>query len=191
MVTPMEMNFKELCGDAAGPDLENPSQYRKLIGALMLLVNNHLDICYAVNTLSQFMAEPHHLHWIAARHILRYFHGSITLGLKCYAWNVQLHGYTDANWARNVIDKKSTFGCCLSLGSAMISSMSRKQKYVELSTTKVEYIVTIMASCEEVWLRNNFGELFEQVLGHRNGMFLPFIYLVNNLLFKLFSFTLW
>lgn len=28
MNTPMEMNFKKLCGEVAGPDLANPSEYR-------------------------------------------------------------------------------------------------------------------------------------------------------------------
>jgi len=58
MVTPMEMNFKKLCGDVVGPNLENPSRYRQLIGALMFLVNTRPYICNAINTLCQFMAEP-------------------------------------------------------------------------------------------------------------------------------------
>ena len=33
--SPMELNFKKLCGSAAGPDLGNPSESRQLIGALM------------------------------------------------------------------------------------------------------------------------------------------------------------
>jgi len=28
LATPMEMNFKKLCGEVVGPDLENPSKYR-------------------------------------------------------------------------------------------------------------------------------------------------------------------
>lgn len=50
MNTPMEMNFKKLCGEAAGFDLVNPSEYHQLIRALMFLVNTRLDICFAVNT---------------------------------------------------------------------------------------------------------------------------------------------
>lgn len=43
----------------------------------------------------------------------------------------------------------------------MISLMRRKHKYIALSITEEEYISTNMASCEEVWLRKLFGELFE------------------------------
>ena len=60
--TLMELDFKKLCGSAARPRLTNPSEYRQLMGALMFLVNSRPDICFIVNTLSQFMVEPHHIH---------------------------------------------------------------------------------------------------------------------------------
>lgn len=50
------------------------------------------------------------------------------------------------------------------MGSAMISWMNRKQKFVALSTIEAEYIAASLASCEAVWSRKIFGELFEQVL---------------------------
>lgn len=123
--TPMEMNFKKLCGEIAGSDLANLSEYRQLVGALMFLVNTRPDICFAVNTLSQFMTEPHHVYWVAAKHVLRYLHGTINLGLRCVVGDVKLHEYTDADWVGSVVDRKST-SRCFSLGSAMISWMSRK-----------------------------------------------------------------
>ena len=49
--------------------------YRKLIGSLMYLVNTGPDICYAVNTLSQFMVEPRRAHWATTKHVLRYLQG--------------------------------------------------------------------------------------------------------------------
>ena len=38
--------------------------------------------------------------------------------------------------------------------------MSKKQKSVALSIAEVEYIAASMASCEAVWLRKLFSELF-------------------------------
>eukprot|EP00253_Pinus_taeda_P027259 PITA_27259 len=61
-------------------------------------------------------------------------------------------------------ERRSTSGCCFSLHSASISWMSRKQKSVALSTVEVEYIVASMASCEVVWLRKLFSELFGHML---------------------------
>lgn len=92
LATLMEINIKKLCRDVSGSDLANTSKYRQLIGALMFLVNTCLNICFAVNTLNQFITEPHHTHWIAAKHILRYFQGTINLGLRYIIGDVQLHG---------------------------------------------------------------------------------------------------
>eukprot|EP00253_Pinus_taeda_P027783 PITA_27783 len=161
LVTPMEINFKKLCGDIAGLDLANPSEYRLFIGALIFLVNTRPNICFVVSTLSQFMTEPLHAHCITAKHVLRYLHGTINPGLRYTTRDIRFHGYTDSDWAGNAIDRKSTLGCCFSLGSAMISWMSRKQKSVALSMIEAKYIIANMASREVVWLRMLFGELFE------------------------------
>ena len=170
VTTSMELNFKNLCGNATGPELGNDFEYRQLIGALMFLVNTHTDICFPVNTLSQYMVDPHHIQWVVTKNLLRYLQGTITHGLRYTTENVRLHGnvrmhgYSNVDWADNVVDHKRTFGWCFSLGSASISWMSRKQKSVSLSTAKAEYIATSMASCEVFWLRKLFSELFGHVL---------------------------
>jgi len=98
------------------------------------------------------MVEPHHSHWIGAKNLLRYLRGTITHGLRYTTGDVRLHGYTDVDWAGSVVDRKSTSGCCFSLGSASISWMSKKQKSVALSTAEAKYTATSMASCEAVKL---------------------------------------
>lgn len=87
--------------------------------------------------------------------------GTITHGLRYFARDARLHGYIDANWEGNISDIKSTFGCCFRIESVMISWMRRTQKFVALITVKAKYIAASMASCEAVWLRKLFGELFE------------------------------
>lgn len=164
VTTLMELNFKKLCESAAGPNLGNPSEYHQLVGDLMFLVNCRPDICFAVNILSQFMVEPHHMHWIAAKNLLRYLRGTITYGLRYTVENVRLHGYFDVDWTGSVVDCKSRCGCCFSLGSDSISWMSRKQKSVSLSTIEDEYITASMTSCDAVCLRKLFSELFGHVL---------------------------
>jgi len=47
----------------------------------MYLVNTRLDICYAVNILSQLMVESKRAHWAAVKHVLRYIQGAIEYGL--------------------------------------------------------------------------------------------------------------
>jgi len=116
----------------------------------MFLVNSRPNIWFVVNTLSQYMVEPHHIHWIAAKNLLRYLRGTITHGLRYTAGKVRLHGYSNVDWADSVVDRKSTSRCCFYLGSALISWMSKKQKSVALSTTQAEYIATsmgLLSSC--------------------------------------------
>ena len=162
--TPMELNFKNLSGSASRPILENPTEYHQLVGALMFFVNTHLDICFAVRTLSQQMVKPHHFLWVGARNLLRYLRGTINHGLRYTARSVTLLGYTDVDWAGSVVDHNSTSGCSFNLGSALISWMSRKNKSVALSTLEAEYIVASMACGESVWLRKLFSEICGHVL---------------------------
>ena len=73
---------------------------------------------------------------------------------------MRLLGYTDVDWAGSVMDRRSTSRYCFTLGSALISWMSRKQKSVALSTAEAGYIVASITLCEAVWLRKLFSELF-------------------------------
>src|SRR5712692_4802831 len=100
---------------------------RQLIGSLMYLMNTRPNMCFAVNTLSQFLTDLRHVHLIAAKHILRYLRGTIDYGFKYDAnQKINLEGYVDSDWAGSAIDKKSTSGCCFSMGSSVISWFSRK-----------------------------------------------------------------
>jgi hypothetical protein len=139
------------------------SLYQQLIGSSMYLVNTRLDIFFAVNTLSQFQVEPREEHWIVAKHVLRNIRETINYGLKyTTSSDIQLHGFTDFDWAGSAEDKKSTSGMCFSLGSTIISWSSRKQKSVALSTTKAKYMAACEACTKAVWKRKLISDLFDQ-----------------------------
>jgi hypothetical protein len=151
MNTPMEAKLKLLVDTLS--DLIDATLYRQIIGSLMYLMNTKPDICFVVNTLSQFLVEPRRVHLVAAKHVMRYFKGTIDYGLSYDGdHNFTLSGYNDADWAGSIADRKRTSRCCFSLGSAMISWQSRKQSSISLSTTKAEYIVACSASSEAIWL---------------------------------------
>eukprot|EP00253_Pinus_taeda_P032566 PITA_32566 len=104
-----------------------PHLIQILIGSLTYLVNTKPNICFAVNTLIQSMAEPKIVHWAAARHILKYVRGTIGYGLKySRGEDVRLNGFTDADWAGSSIDRKSTSRYYFNVGSGMICWCSRK-----------------------------------------------------------------
>ena len=165
MTTPMMMNLKKISRVVVDSDLIDPTMYHQLAGLLMYLVNTRLDICFAVSILDQFMCEPRKMHWVDAKHVLRYFCVTVGYGLR-YTSNsdMALVGYSDSDWAGSVEDQKSTSGCCFSLSFAMVSWFSRKQLSIALSTAKAEYIATCMAAREAIWLWKLLAGLFGQRL---------------------------
>jgi len=74
---------------------------------------------------------------------------------------MELHGYTNFDWARSALDRKNASGCCFSLGFSMISWYYRKQTSVALNMVEVEYIATCSSSKEAVWLRKMLARLFD------------------------------
>eukprot|EP00253_Pinus_taeda_P026452 PITA_26452 len=140
-----------------------PTLYKQLIGWLMYLINTRLDICFDVNTLSQFMVEPKRVHWAAGRHILRYVCGIVGYGLKYTRGDaVRLRGFTDADWEGSSVDWKSTSEYCFNIGSGMTSWCNRKQKSITLSSIEVEYMAANTATCKVIWLRKFLVSLFRK-----------------------------
>jgi hypothetical protein len=52
MATLMMTNLKKLSDFALDSDLAYPTKYKQMIGCLIYLINNRIDICFVVNTLS-------------------------------------------------------------------------------------------------------------------------------------------
>jgi hypothetical protein len=98
MNTPMETKLKLLVDTSS--ELVDATLYRQIIGSLMYLTNTRPDICFAVNTLSQFLVEPRCVHIVAAKHVMRYLKGTLDFGLSYNGdHDFRLSGYTDSDWA--------------------------------------------------------------------------------------------
>ena len=79
MATRMDSNLKLLADDSS--ELVDVTQYRQIIGSLMYLTNTRPDICFVVNTLSQYLVQPRRVHLVAAKHVMKYLKGTIDFGL--------------------------------------------------------------------------------------------------------------
>ena len=118
-----------------------------------------------MNTLSQCLVEPKHVHLVVAKHVMRYLKGTTDFGLYYVGdHDYRLYGYTDANWDGSVPDTKSTSSGCYCLGSTMISWFSKKKSSVALSIAEVEYITTYSTCCEVIWLRKLMSGIFDMEL---------------------------
>ena len=86
--------------------------------------------------------------------MLQYAKGTLNYGLfYAYGSDVEVCGYTDADWAGLPYDRRSTSGYVFSLGSGAVSWSSKKQPAVALSSMEVEYRGASMTACEIAWLR--------------------------------------
>ena len=125
MATPMDSNLKLLADDSS--ELVDMTHYRQIIGSLMYLTNSRPNICFVVNTLSQYLVQPRRVHLVTAKHVMRYLKGTIDFGLYYDgSHEYRLYGYIDADWVGSISDRKSTLGICFCLGSATSSWFSRK-----------------------------------------------------------------
>ncbi|KAM2105397.1 hypothetical protein ACFX1R_015908 [Malus domestica] len=140
--------------DHESPLLDNPEEYRYLVGGLQYLTWTMPDLSYVMNLVCQFMHSPRQAHFQAVKRILPYLKGSLSLGLwfpKC-SKSLTLTAFSDANWAGCSIDRRSTSGFVIFLGDSLISSSAKKQPTVARSSTEVEYRSLANTAAELTWI---------------------------------------
>ncbi|XP_028095684.1 uncharacterized protein LOC114295610 [Camellia sinensis] len=120
--------------------LSDATLYRQLVSNLVYLTVTRLDIACAVHIISQFMTVPRSPHYDALVHILRYLKGTMFHGLNYFTHSsLQLHAFSDADWAGDPTDRCSTTGFYFFLGNSLIAWRSKKQTLVARSSTEAKY----------------------------------------------------
>jgi len=148
---PFEQNVKLSANE--GELVEDTTIYRHIVGSLIYMIITRLDLSYAVGVVSQFMQTPQKPHLDAVRRILRYIKHTLQCGIFYEAKSpLQVHGYTDADWAGNVLDRRSTNGFMFSFGSGAVSWSNKKQPTFGLSSMEAKYKSVAIVACEVVWL---------------------------------------
>ncbi|GJR17936.1 ribonuclease H-like domain, reverse transcriptase, RNA-dependent DNA polymerase [Tanacetum coccineum] len=137
--TPIETQ-KPLNKDEEAADVD-VHLYRSMIGSLMYLTASRPDIMYAVCACSRFQVTPKTSHLHAVKRIFRYLKGKPKLGL----WyprvsSFDLEAYSDHDYARANLDRKSTTGGCQFLCRKLILWQCKKQTIMATSTTEAEYV---------------------------------------------------
>lgn len=156
--TPMMEKLK-LLPDMKAP-LADSTKYQRMVGKLIFLTHTRIDIAFAVSIVSRFMNCPQEPHAQAVKRIYRYLQGTSDLALLYRRGEEnQLRGFTDADWAADMHDRKSTTGYVFFLGGTPITWNSRKQPTVALSSTESEYMAVTEGAKEAVWLRRLLGEI--------------------------------
>ena len=73
--------------------------------------------------------------------------------------HLSVEGYTDANWARNVIDRKSTSRYFTFVEGNLVTQRSKKQKVVALSSAEAKFRGMTKGLCELLWLKRLLMEI--------------------------------
>ncbi|XP_059654868.1 uncharacterized mitochondrial protein AtMg00810-like [Cornus florida] len=127
--TPLECNTRLNLHD--GESLRDGTLYRQLVGSLVYLTVTRPDISHAVHIVSQFMNAPQSTHYAAIHCILHYLKGTMFHGLHFSSQSsLILRAYSDADWAGDPTNRRSTTGYCFFLGDSLISWCSKKQTAV-------------------------------------------------------------
>uniref|UniRef100_A0A2N9IFH7 Reverse transcriptase Ty1/copia-type domain-containing protein n=1 Tax=Fagus sylvatica TaxID=28930 RepID=A0A2N9IFH7_FAGSY len=126
--------------------------YRNLVGALHYLMFTRPDLSFVVHQVCQFMNAPTDIHLVAGKRILRYLRGTLDHGLYYTPSPTFLSAFTDADWAGDPNDRRSTSGLLVFLGHNLITWSAKKQLTVSRSSTEIEYCTLASASAELCWL---------------------------------------
>ncbi len=92
--------------------------------------------------------------------IFRYLRGTESYGLL-YTENASPDcvGFSVADWAGDLNDRKSTSGYTFLMNGAAVSWRRTKQTYVAPSTSEAEYIALSAAAQESLWIRQLLANL--------------------------------
>ena len=156
----------DLHPDHLGKDVDQ-KVYRSMIGSLLYLCASRPDIMFSVGMCARYQSAPKESHYTAVKRIFRYLVHTPSFGL----WfpkgsSFSLTGYSDADYAGDKKDRKSTSGACQFLGRSLVCWSSKKQNCVALSTTEAEYISAASCCAQLLWMRQtlkDFGIIYDKV----------------------------
>ncbi|XP_019429209.1 PREDICTED: uncharacterized protein LOC109336850 [Lupinus angustifolius] len=140
--------------------MENPTYYRKVIGALPYLINTRPDIFYPVNRLSQYMQYHTILHLQCNKNIYRCLKRIIDYSLHMKASiDHNILGFSDADWTTNLDDRKPVAGYYVFVGEILVNWSSLKQRTISRSSTESEYPALADLATKVAWIISLLQEI--------------------------------
>jgi histone deacetylase 1/2 len=139
---------------------DDSTNYRSIVGALQYITLTRPDIAFSVNKVTQFLHVPTTVNWTAVKRILKYLHGTISLGLwLTKSSSTIVSAFSNADWAGCPDDSRSTCGFAIYVGPNLVSWNARKQSTVSRSSIESEYKSLANAKVEVMWVQTPLEEL--------------------------------
>ena len=106
--TPMDVKLMKDDGYSKPVD---PVAYQSMVGSLIYAaIATRPDIAQAVGTLAKLNSSLNEAHLTAVKRVFRFLKGTVKLHLQYEASDKGMEGYSDAGWAADSEDQRSTSG---------------------------------------------------------------------------------
>ena len=154
-ITPMTM--EELLPSDVQATKQSIHLYQQKIGSILFAaISTRPDVAFAVSRLSRHNVNPSQLHHDAADRVLSYLYATrslaITLGSSSNSDKKEIFiCASDASFADNSLDRKSSHGYVMMLFNGPISWKSSKQPTVTTSSTEAELLAISEAAKEAIF----------------------------------------
>lgn len=133
--------------------------YQRKVGSLLYLaVTTRPDVAFATSRLARYLTNPSPAHQKAANRVIGYLLNTRTLGLQ-YGQDDGLEIATDASFADNTLDRKSSQGYAMKLFGGLIAWKANKQDTVTTSSTEAELLGLSQTAKEALYNGRLLSEL--------------------------------
>ena len=137
--------------------------YGKAVGEIRYIADStRPDIAFAATTLARALKKPTQRHWKMLQRLVHYLHRTREEGILMPKGNhqrIQIHAYSDADYANDQATRKSITGMVTTVNGAPVKWLSRQQPVVAKSTCEAEYISAAETTTLTMWLHNLIVEL--------------------------------
>ena len=160
--TPVDIGFirRKYDNTASSEDI---TWYQQAIGSLLYAaLLTRPDIAYATSMLGRYASNPSPEHIKAIKRVFRYLKGTLDYNITYkgdYNSSPYITGYTDADYAGEKDEYKSTTGYIFYLANGPISYKSKLQSITAQSTTEAEYIALANSAKEATYIKALITEL--------------------------------
>ncbi|PKU60912.1 putative mitochondrial protein [Dendrobium catenatum] len=83
-----------------------------------------------------------------------YIKGTLDFGLPIIKSDLQIRTFSDADWADDLVSRRSTTGHCTFLGQTLISWAVKKKSIVARSSIKSEYRALAATTADVIWIKH-------------------------------------
>ena len=95
--------------------------YQEAAGSLMYaMVATRPELAFAISMVSRYMSKPGPMQWMVVQQIIRYLKGTLEMKLRTRCNHINVQGFSDADWAGDVENRRSTFGYVLFVGQETV-----------------------------------------------------------------------